>query len=245
MRIIVTKDYNDMSRKAANIISAQIITKPDCVLGLATGSSPVGTYDQLAAMYEDGILDFSHVKSVNLDEYGGLDGSNDQSYRYFMDTNLFDHINIDKKNTFVASGMGDFEANARELEEKVREGGAADLQMLGIGNNGHIAFNEASDHLIAVAHTEKLTESTINANARFFEKKEDVPTMAITMGMGDILAAKKVVLAATGLAKVPAIKGLIMDDVITTQNPSTMLKMHDDAVVVIDRELADAVGYRA
>ena len=116
---------------------------------------------------------------------------------------------------------------------------------LGIGNNGHIAFNEASDHLIAVAHTEKLTESTINANARFFEKKEDVPTMAITMGMGDILAAKKVVLAATGLAKVPAIKGLIMDDVITTQNPSTMLKMHEDAVVVIDRELADAVGYRA
>lgn len=123
------------------------------------------------------------------------------SYRYFMDTNLFDHINIDKKNTFVASGMGDFEANARELEEKVREGGAADLQLLGIGNNGHIAFNEASDHLIAVAHTEKLTESTINANARFFEKKEDVPTMAITMGMGDILAAKKVVLAATGLAR--------------------------------------------
>lgn len=115
--------------------------------------------------------------------------------------------------------MGDFEANARELEEKVREGGAADLQLLGIGNNGHIAFNGRSDHLIAVAHTEKLTESTINANARFFEKKEDVPTMAITMGMGDILAAKKVVLAATGLAKVPAIKGLIMDDVITTQTP--------------------------
>ena len=128
---------------------------------------------------------------------------------------------------------------------RIREGGAADLQLLGIGNNGHIAFNEASDHLIAAAHTEKLTESTINANARFFEKKEDVPTMAITMGMGDILAAKKVVLAATGLAKVPAIRGLIMDDVITTQNPSTMLKMHEDAVVVIDRELADAVGYRA
>ena len=180
-----------------------------------------------------------------MDEYCGIPGTHDQSYRYFMDTNLFDHINIDKKNTFVASGMGDFEANARELEEKVREGGAADLQLLGIGNNGHIAFNEASDHLIAVAHTEKLTESTINANARFFEKKEDVPTMAITMGMGDILAAKKVVLAATGLAKVPAIRGLIMDDVITTQNPSTMLKMHEDAVVVIDRELADAVGYRA
>ena len=137
------------------------------------------------------------------------------------------------------------ECDTVRIHTNIREGGAADLQLLGIGNNGHIAFNEASDHLIAVAHTEKLTESTINANARFFEKKEDVPTMAITMGMGDILAAKKVVLAATGLAKVPAIKGLIMDDVITTQNPSTMLKMHEDAVVVIDRELADAVGYRA
>ena len=123
-------------------------------------------------MNKAGEVDFSRVHTVNLDEYCGIPGTHDQSYRYFMDTNLFDHINIDKKNTFVASGMGDFEANARELEEKVREGGAADLQLLGIGNNGHIAFNEASDHLIAVAHTEKLTESTINANARFFEKKK-------------------------------------------------------------------------
>ena len=245
MRIYQAENYKAMSRRAANIISAQVIYKPNCVLGLATGGTPVGLYQQLVEWYKKGDLSFAETRSVNLDEYLGLSPHHEQSYRYFMDTNLFDHINIDKKNTFVASGMGDFEANARELEEKVREGGAADLQLLGIGNNGHIAFNEASDHLIAVAHTEKLTESTINANARFFEKKEDVPTMAITMGMGDILAAKKVVLAATGLAKVPAIKGLIMDDVITTQNPSTMLKMHEDAVVVIDRELADAVGYRA
>ena len=229
----------------ANMIKELVNAKPDAKLGLATGGTPVPIYKKLIEMNKAGEVDFSRVHTVNLDEYCGIPGTHDQSYRYFMDTNLFDHINIDKKNTFVASGMGDFEANARELEEKVREGGAADLQLLGIGNNGHIAFNEASDHLIAVAHTEKLTESTINANARFFEKKEDVPTMAITMGMGDILAAKKVVLAATGLAKVPAIKGLIMDDVITTQNPSTMLKMHEDAVVVIDRELADAVGYRA
>ena len=127
MKVIKVKNYEELSRTAATIIAGTILSKPDCILGLATGSSPVGTYDQLAAMYEEGILDFSHVKSVNLDEYVGLDGSNDQSYRYFMDTNLFDHINIDKKNTFVASGMGDFEANARELEEKVREGGAADL----------------------------------------------------------------------------------------------------------------------
>ena len=245
MKVIVTNSYDETCAVIANMIKELVNAKHDAKLGLATGGTPVPIYKKLIEMNKAGEVDFSRVHTVNLDEYCGIPGTHDQSYRYFMDTNLFDHINIDKKNTFVASGMGDFEANARELEEKVREGGAADLQLLGIGNNGHIAFNEASDHLIAVAHTEKLTESTINANARFFEKKEDVPTMAITMGMGDILAAKKVVLAATGLAKVPAIKGLIMDDVITTQNPSTMLKMHDDAVVVIDRELADAVGYRA
>lgn len=245
MKVIVTNSYDETCAVIANMIKELVNAKRDAKLGLATGGTPVPIYKKLIEMNKAGEVDFSRVHTVNLDEYCGIPGTHDQSYRYFMDTNLFDHINIDKKNTFVASGMGDFEANARELEEKVREGGAADLQLLGIGNNGHIAFNEASDHLIAVAHTEKLTESTINANARFFEKKEDVPTMAITMGMGDILAAKKVVLAATGLAKVPAIKGLIMDDVITTQNPSTMLKMHDDAVVVIDRELADAVGYRA
>ena len=245
MKVIVTNSYDETCAVIANMIKELVNAKPDAKLGLATGGTPVPIYKKLIEMNKAGEVDFSRVHTVNLDEYCGIPGTHDQSYRYFMDTNLFDHINIDKKNTFVASGMGDFEANARELEEKVREGGAADLQLLGIGNNGHIAFNEASDHLIAVAHTEKLTESTINANARFFEKKEDVPTMAITMGMGDILAAKKVVLAATGLAKVPAIKGLIMDDVITPQNPSTMLKMHDDAVVVIDRELADAVGYRA
>ena len=245
MKVIVTNSYDETCAVIANMIKELVNAKPDAKLGLATGGTPVPIYKKLIEMNKAGEVDFSRVHTVNLDEYCGIPCTHDQSYRYFMDTNLFDHINIDKKNTFVASGMGDFEANARELEEKVREGGAADLQLLGIGNNGHIAFNEASDHLIAVAHTEKLTESTINANARFFEKKEDVPTMAITMGMGDILAAKKVVLAATGLAKVPAIRGLIMDDVITTQNPSTMLKMHEDAVVVIDRELADAVGYRA
>ena len=245
MKVIVTNSYDETCAVIANMIKELVNAKPDAKLGLATGGTPVPIYKKLIEMNKAGEVDFSRVHTVNLDEYCGIPGTHDHSYRYFMDTNLFDHINIDKKNTFVASGMGDFEANARELEKKVREGGAADLQLLGIGNNGHIAFNEASDHLIAVAHTEKLTESTINANARFFEKKEDVPTMAITMGMGDILAAKKVVLAATGLAKVPAIRGLIMDDVITTQNPSTMLKMHEDAVVVIDRELADAVGYRA
>ena len=189
-------------------------------------------------------MDFSKVRTVNLDEYCGIPETHDQSYRYFMNTNLFDHINIDKANTYVAQGMGDPEANAAALEAKVREGGVADLQLLGIGNNGHIAFNEAADVLHATAHIEKLTESTIQANSRFFEKKEDVPTTAITMGMGDILAAKCVVLIATGLAKTDAIRGLVMDDAITTHNPSTMLKMHENVYVVIDQELADAVGYK-
>ena len=245
MKVIVTNSYDETCAVIANMIKELVNAKPDAKLGLATGGTPVPIYKKLIEMNKAGEVDFSRVHTVNLDEYCGIPGTHDQSYRYFMDTNLFDYINIDKKNTFVASGMGDFEANARELEEKVREGGAADLQLLGIGNNGHIAFNEASDHLIAVAHTEKLTESTINANARFFEKKEDVPTMAITMGMGDILAAKKVVLIATGPAKADAIRGLVTDDVITTHNPSTLLKVHPDAVVVIDRALADAAGYKA
>ena len=245
MKVIVTNSYDETCAVIANMIKELVNAKPDAKLGLATGGTPVPIYKKLIEMNKAGEVDFSRVHTVNLDEYCGIPGTHDQSYRYFMDTNLFDHINIDKKNTFVASGMGDFEANARELEEKVREGGAADLQLLGIGNNGHIAYNAAADVLHATAHIEQLTESTINANARFFEKKEDVPTTAITMGMGDILAAKCVVLIATGLAKTSAIKGLIMDDVITTQNPSSMLKMHENVVVVIDEELAAAVGYKA
>ena len=246
MNVVVTKSYDESCAYVADMICKLVNEKPDCKLGLATGGTPVPMYKKLIEANKAGKVDFSKVRTVNLDEYCGIPETHDQSYRYFMNTNLFDHINIDKANTYVAQGMGDPEANAAALEAKVREGGVADLQLLGIGNNGHIAFNEANeDHLVAVAHTEKLTQSTIDANARFFEKKEDVPTMAITMGMGDIMAAKQVVLVATGLAKVPAIKGLVMNDEITTKNPSTMLKMHENAVVVIDKELADAVGYKA
>ena len=246
MKVVVTKSYDESCAYVADMICKLVNEKPACKLGLATGGTPVPMYKKLIEANKAGKVDFSAVRTVNLDEYCGIPGTHDQSYRYFMDSNLFDHINIDKANTYVAKGMGDAQANAAELEAKVREGGAPDLQLLGIGNNGHIAFNEANeDHLVAVAHTEKLTQSTIDANARFFEKKEDVPTMAITMGMGDIMAAKQVVLVATGLAKVPAIKGLVMDNNITTKNPSTMLKMHENAVVVIDKELADAVGYKA
>ena len=244
MRVIVTENYTHSAQVVAGMIADLVVSKPTAKLGLATGGTPIPVYKNLIEMNKAGKVDFSKVSTINLDEYCGIDGTHDQSYRYFMNTNLFDHINIDKANTFVANGIGDPEQNAAELEEMVRKGGVADIQLLGIGNNGHIAFNEANDdHLVAVAHTEVLTESTIEANARFFEKKEDVPTIAITMGMGDILAAKQVILVATGLSKVPAITGLIMDEKITTKNPSSMLKMHGDTVVVIDKELADAVGY--
>lgn len=244
MKVVVTESYDASCAYVADMICKLVNDKPDCKLGLATGGTPVPMYQMLIQANQAGKVDFSRVRTVNLDEYCGIPATHDQSYRYFMDVNLFDHINIDKANTYVAKGMGDPAANAAELEAKVREGGAADLQLLGIGNNGHIAFNEAAAQLHATAHIEQLTPSTIQANARFFDKPEDVPTTAITMGMGDILAAKCVVLIATGPAKESAIRGLIMDDVITTQNPSSMLKMHENVVVVIDRALADLVGYQ-
>lgn len=243
MNIIVTENFAKTCERAADMIGDVIRNKPDARLGLATGSTAQGVYPYLIAANQAGKLDFSRVNTVNLDEYVGLPADHPQSYRRFMDENLFDHINIDKANTFVANGMGDFEANAEELERMVYEGGTADIQLLGIGNNGHIAFNEASDKLFATAHTEKLTESTIAANARFFASADEVPKTAITMGMADILAAKKVVLIATGKAKKDAIHGLIVDNIITTQNPSTMLKMHSDVVVIIDEELAKESGY--
>ncbi len=244
MQIVVTKSHEESCAYAARIFCDLVREKPDCKLGLATGGTPVPMYKKLIEAYERGEVDLSRVRSVNLDEYCGIPETHPQSYRYFMNENLFDHVNIDKANTYVAQGMGDPAANAAALEAKVREGGAADLQLLGIGNNGHIAFNEAGDTLTAEAHIEQLTESTINANARFFESREEVPTSAITMGMGDILAAKKIVLIANGPAKAQAIRGLIMDGSITTQNPSTLLKLHPDVEVVIDEELARAAGWQ-
>lgn len=242
MKVIVTESYEESCRTAAGMIRDLIAEKPNAKLGLATGGTPVPIYKNLIEMNQKGEVDFAGVHTVNLDEYIGIEGTHPQSYRYFMNTNLFDHINIDKANTYVASGIGDPDKNAAELEAKVFEGGTPDLQLLGIGNNGHIAFNEAGDHLVAVSHIEKLTESTIEANARFFEKKEDVPTTSITMGMRGILAAKMPLLVATGAAKAEAIRGLLTNDDITTQNPSTFLKLHPNTVVIIDKELAQLAG---
>ena len=242
MKIYKVKDYEALSQKAADIIAAQIILKPDCVLGLATGSTPIGTYEHLVRKYQEGTLDFSQVSSVNLDEYKGLDGTNDQSYRYFMDTKLFNHINVPKENTFVASGVGD-EAECIKEFRSILNRTHVDIQLLGIGEDGHIAFNEPGQVLHNNAHIESLTESTIAANARFFASEEEVPKKAISMGMGDIMRASKIILIATGPKKADAIRGLIMNEDVDVSNPSTMLKMHPDVTVIIDRPLADLVGY--
>ena len=232
--IYKAKDYQDMSRKAANIISAQIIMKPNCVLGLATGSTPIGTYRQLVEWYKKGDLDFSKVTSVNLDEYKGLSGDNDQSYRYFMNTNLFDPVNIDKSKTFVPNGLEeDSEKACAEYNEIIKRVGGIDMQLLGIGGNGHIGFNEPGEAFEQETHCIDLTESTIQANARFFESMDDVPKQAYTMGIKNIMSAKKILLIATGENKAEALYQSLYGK-ITPNVPASILQLHNDVTVVAD-----------
>ena len=236
MKLIVCKDYKAMSDKAAEIVAAQITMKPNCVLGLATGSTPVGMYDDLTEMNKAGKLDFSTVKTVNLDEYYPITPDNDQSYRYFMNLHLFDRINIDKANTYVPNGQAeDTVVAGEEYDALIASLGGIDLQVLGIGRNGHIGFNEPDDCLVAGTHCTALTADTINANARFFEKKEDVPTQAVTMGMASIMKAKTIILLATGKAKHQAVAELL-DDKITTSNPATLLKLHPNTIILVDKD---------
>ena len=240
MRIYKATDYNDMSRKAANIISAQIIMKPDCVLGLATGSSPVGTYKQLIEWYNKNNLDFSEVTSINLDEYKGLSPEDPQSYRYFMNTHLFDHVNIDKNRTFVPDGLAtDPEKACAEYNANIIKQGGIDLQLLGIGRNGHIGFNEPGTSFDSVTHMIELKESTRQDNARlFFDGKiDEVPTHAITMGISNILQAKKVLLVACGENKAQPIKVLVEGEK-TTDVPASALQDHNDVVVIVDKAAA-------
>ena len=238
MVIYKAKDYQDMSRKAANIISAQIIMKPNCVLGLATGSSPVGTYKQLIEWYKKGDLDFSQVTSVNLDEYKGLSPENDQSYRYFMNTNLFDHVNINKENVHVPDGVG-FEAGeaGKAYEELMAKTGQVEIQLLGLGCNGHIGFNEPADEFTKVTGEIDLTDSTIEANKRFFEKKEDVPRKAVSMGIGTIMRAKKIVLLVNGENKAEILKEVVNGPV-TPKVPGSILQFHPHVTVICDEEAA-------
>ena len=241
MRLIRAKDYADVSRKAANIIAAQIHLKPDCVLGLATGSSPVGTYKELIAKYEAGDLDFSQVKTVNLDEYVGLPKDHDQSYAYFMRANLFDHVNIDQANCNIPSGMN---PNAAEecarYDAVIAAFGGADLQLLGLGPNGHIGFNEPCDEFVMGTNKVELTKATIDANQCFFEKREDVPTHAYTMGIGSIMKAKRVLLVVNGKGKAQAVKDCFFGPV-KPQAPGSILQLHPDFTLVADEDALSLV----
>lgn len=234
MRVYCAADYYHASRVAANIISAQVIMKPDCVLGLATGSTPIGTYEQLIRWYEKGDLDFAQVHSINLDEYRGLSPENDQSYRYFMNTHLFDKINIDKKNTYVPNGLEpDSEKACRDYDEIIHAHGGVDLQILGLGHNGHIGFNEPGSAFEKETHCVKLSETTRQANARFFASMEEVPTEAYTMGIKSIMQAKKIVVIVSGESKNEIVKKAFCGP-ITPEVPASVLQLHNDVILVGD-----------
>ena len=236
MRIICAKDYKDMSEMAADIIGAQVLLKPDAVLGLATGSTPIGTYEELVRRYEAGRLDFSKIKTVNLDEYRGLTRDNDQSYYYFMHSHLFDHININKNNTKVPDGMEPDALKAgQDYENIIKNYGGIDLQLLGLGNNGHIGFNEPGDEFIDKTHVVDLTESTIEANKRFFASIDDVPKQAYTMGIGSIMRAKRVLMVVNGKGKAEIVKEAFFGP-ITPKVPASILQLHNDFILIGDVE---------
>ncbi len=234
MKLIICKNYDEMSAAAAEIVSDVMKAKPACVLGLATGSTPVGMYKKLIEKNAAGEIDFSAVTTVNLDEYYPISPDNDQSYRYFMNVNLFDHVNIDQARTFVPDGQAsDPVAACKAYEEIVASVGAADIQVLGIGQNGHIGFNEPDSALEVRTHVTGLTESTIKANARFFASEADVPTKALTMGIGTILGARKIIILANGAAKHAAVAKML-EGKLDTSCPASMLNLHADVVVVCD-----------
>jgi glucosamine-6-phosphate deaminase len=234
MQVIRATDYKDMSRKAANILSAQILMKPDCVLGLATGSTPIGTYGQLAEWYRKGDLDFQKVRSFNLDEYVGLPRTSDQSYRYFMHRYLFDLVNINEENTHFLNGMEpDGETECRRYDEAILASGGIDLQLLGLGHDGHIGFNEPGAAFEKGTHCVTLKEETILANSRFFGSRESVPKQAYTMGIKSIMQARKILIIVSGADKADiaarAFTGPVRPDV-----PASILQLHNDVVVVGD-----------
>lgn len=244
MKVIIAKDGNKVGMKVAAEIINLLKVKKDAVLGLATGGTAEAVYPHLIKSYNKKEIDFKKVKTINLDEYKGLDGKNEQSYRYFMDKNLFEHVNIEKKNTFVPKGIGDKEKNLKEFNDKINKL-PRDLQLLGVGPNGHIAFNEPNDILHADALCVKLDAKTIKANSRYFKSEKQVPKEAFSMGMGGILKAKKIVIAAIGKNKASAIKELLLNDKITTKCPVTFLKLHSNITVVIDETIAKAIGYKS
>ena len=234
IKLIRCADAEAAGKAAATLYTALIQSKPDCLLGLATGSTPIPLYKELVKLYEAGELDFSKVRSVNLDEYKGLSGDHPQSYRYFMNDNLFDHVNIKKENTIVPDGLAeDVEAMCDAYEEKIEAWGGIDLQLLGIGHDGHIGFNAPDDFFPVKTHEAKLEEITREANKRFFDSIDDVPTAAFSMGIGTVMAARKIVLIATGADKAEALKQALTGPV-TPRLPASILQFHPDVTVIAD-----------
>jgi glucosamine-6-phosphate deaminase len=235
MKVLIKKDYEEMSKAVGEIFVEAIRNKPDIVLGLATGSTPMGLYKELIRAHNEEDLDFSQVKTFNLDEYVGLSHDNPNSYGYFMNDELFKYINIDKMNTHVPNGKAEnLEECCKEYDDMIIDAGGIDIQVLGIGVNGHIAFNEPAEALSAGTNIVGLTKNTIEVNSRFFDSMDEVPKTSITMGMGSILKAKKIVLLASGKNKAPVIKKLLNENMVTTQLPASFLLLHPDVTIIVD-----------
>ncbi len=238
MEFIIASDYDGMSRKAADVVESVMKDAPECVLGLATGSTPIGMYGCLVEDTAKGDVSFANVSTFNLDEYCGLTGDHDQSYRYFMDQNLFDSVDVDKAKTHVPNGCAaDVDQMCEEYEQAIEDAGGIDIQVLGIGHNGHIGFNEPCDHFPVITHEVDLTESTINANSRLFDDISEVPRKAVTMGIGTIMKARKVVVLANGEGKADIISRAFTGPVVP-EVPASVLQLHPDVTVVLDAEAA-------
>jgi len=241
VRIIRAKDYEEMSRRTASIIAAQIVAKPASVLGFATGTTPIGAYRQLVKWCADDDISFKDVKTVNLDEYAGIPGTHDQSYRYFMFDNLFSHVDIDEKNVNLPDGMAeDYVVEGVRYDVLIDSLGGVDLQLLGIGRNGHIGFNEPCDYFPLGTHSVELTQSTIEANSRLFSDISEVPLVAITMGIANIMAARKIVIAINGKNKAEILKEAFFGPV-TPKVPASILQLHPDVVLVADEDALSAL----
>lgn len=238
MEVIIAKDYESLSKQAAIVLASQVISRPSSVLGLATGSTPVGAYKNLVSFYNEGIVDFSRAIVFNLDEYYGVAPENPCSYRWFMEDNLFKHINIRQENTHIPNGLArDTAAECREYEEKIRRAGGIDLQLLGIGGNGHIGFNEPGDSFKSVTHLVELDPGTIAANSRFFASADEVPRKAISMGIRSIMAARRIILLASGAGKAKAVYEMVLGPV-TPEHPASVLQLHPQVIVILDQEAA-------
>lgn len=243
MTLYIVDDYEQLSIKAARMVAASMILKPTCILGLATGSTPEGMYSQLVKMYDEGMIDFSEVTSFNLDEYYQLEQANEQSYAYYMDYHLFSKVNMGRERINIPNGLtDDVEGLCKAYDDKILDMSNMDIQVLGIGTNGHIGFNEPDIKFEAGSHLVNLDEETIEANARFFETRDQVPRQAISMGIRNIMHSKKIILLANGAAKAKAIEKMILGPV-TPNLPASILQLHNDVTIILDKEAAVGIAH--